>query len=274
MSFQYEELETLLTIEDINLNLGGRPILRNLSGVIKNIHRPGMEQGQVLGLLGPSGMGKTQLFRLLAGLNFPDSGSVKVTEQLVPVSAGMVGVVAQHYPLFMHRTIISNMIIAGCQTGLSKQEISSKAEGLLVRFGLNGHENKFPCQLSGGQRQRAAIAQQFMCSEHFLLMDEPFSGLDPIALEKMCEFIIEIAQTDEYKTIIVVTHDIEAAVAVCDTLWLLGREKDASGEPIPGANIRHKIDLMSRGIAWRPDVRSTPSFHATVTEVRQLFSGL
>jgi len=274
MTYQYEEKETILTIENVNLYLGGKSILRNLSGSVKDIHRPGMAQGQVLGLLGPSGMGKTQLFRILSGLSKPDSGHVSLTESKKDVEPGMVGVVAQSYPLFMHRTVLSNLKVAGQQTELGNKEIDAKATELLSRFGLTGHETKFPSQLSGGQRQRVAIAQQFMCSEHFLLMDEPFSGLDPIALDEMCEFIVEVAQTDELKTIILVTHDIEAAVAVCDTLWLLGREYDASGTPIPGAHIKQVVDLMARGIAWRADVRDSPSFHATVTEIRQLFSGL
>jgi NitT/TauT family transport system ATP-binding protein len=274
MPYQYELQETLLKVEGVNLDLGGRPILRDVHAEIKNIHRPGMQQGQVCALLGPSGIGKTQLFRILAGLNKPDSGQVFVTGESLPVTAGMVGVVAQHYPLFAHRSVMSNLLVAGTQGGLDSSSAEQKANQLLERFGLSGHEHKFPSQLSGGQRQRVAIAQQFMCSEHFLLMDEPFSGLDPIALDEMCEFVVEVAQTDELKTFIVVTHDIDAAVAVCDTLWLLGRDVSESGEKVPGARIQHVIDLAARGIAWRPNVRESQAFQSTVNEVRQLFNAL
>jgi NitT/TauT family transport system ATP-binding protein len=169
---------------------------------------------------------------------------------------------------------MSNLIVAGKQAGMSTEQANTRARELLSRFGLTGHETKYPIQLSGGQRQRAAIAQQFMCSEHFLLMDEPFSGLDPLALDKMCKFIGEMAQTDELKTFVVVTHDIDSAVSVCDTLWLLGRDRDAAGEPIPGARIQHIIDLAARGLAWRENIREITGFQATVNEVRQLFATL
>ncbi|MBI1335318.1 MAG: ATP-binding cassette domain-containing protein [Armatimonadetes bacterium] len=274
MSYEYEVKECILKIENVSLDLGGRPILKNVNAEVKNILRPNLAQGQVVGLLGPSGMGKTQLFRILAGLNQADQGSVYVTEQMIPVRAGMVGVVAQNYPLFDHRTILSNLVVAGKQAGMNGPAGSQKAQDLLNRFGLGEHGDKYPVQLSGGQRQRAAIAQQFMCSEYFLLMDEPFSGLDPLAKDAMCSFIGEMARTHELKTFIVVTHDIDAAIAVCDSLWLLGRERDEKGQAIPGANIRHTIDLAARGLAWRENIREMPAFGAMVNEVRQLFATL
>ena len=274
MNYQYELKQQLLKVENVNLDLGGKPILRGVNAEVRNIHRDEIQQGQVIGLLGPSGMGKTQLFRILSGLNYPDSGSVLITEKMIPVSPGMVGVVAQNYPLFNHRTIMSNLIVAGKQAGTHPAEAEKQGKELLKRFGLEGHEDKYPVQLSGGQRQRAAIAQQFMCSDHFLLMDEPFSGLDPLALDEMCKFIIEMAQTDELKTFVVVTHDIDSAVSVCDCLWILGRDHDANGHPIPGARIQHVIDLAARGLAWRPNIREITGFQATVNEVRQLFATL
>ena len=274
MNYEYEIKEEILKVENVNLNLGGKQILRDVNATVKNICRADVQQGQVIGLLGPSGMGKTQLFRILSGLNQPDSGKVFVTEKMVPVKAGMVGVVAQNYPLFNHRTIMSNLIVAGKQAGTPIAEAEKRGKELLRRFGLEGHEDKYPIQLSGGQRQRAAIAQQFMCSEDFLLMDEPFSGLDPLALNEMCKFIDEMAQTDELKTFVVVTHDIDSAVSVCDTLWLLGRDRDQSGNPIPGARIQHVIDLAARGLAWRENIREITGFQATVNEVRQLFATL
>lgn len=268
----YEYRETLLKVEGVNLNLGGKSILRDLDLEIKNIHRPGLTQGQVVGLLGPSGMGKTQLFRIISGLNVPDTGHVLLHGDK-RVKPGMVGVVAQNYPLFPHRTIRSNLRVAGQQSEDSG-DIESRVSKMLDRFGLSEHGEKYPAQLSGGQRQRAAVAQQFMCSEGFLLMDEPFSGLDPLALDRMCNFIIEMAQTDELNTFIVVTHDISAAVAVCDTLWLLGRDHDAAGNFIPGARIQQSINLIDRGLAWRKGIGETPEFYATCNEIHGIFSRL
>src|SRR5205807_709075 len=125
----------------------------------------GRTQGQVVGLLGPSGMGKTTLFRVLAGLDAPDRGAVLLGEEGRPVERGMVGVVAQNYPLFSHRTVLSNLIVAGRSSGESGSEAGRHARDLLGRFDLAAHAYKYPAQLSGGQRQRVAIAQQFMCSE-------------------------------------------------------------------------------------------------------------
>lgn len=269
----YEFKETLLKAEGVCLNLGGRPILRNVEVDLKNIARPGLKQGQIVGLLGPSGMGKTQLFRILAGLNVPDFGRVTLKDG-VPVSPGRVGVVAQDYPLLMHRTVMGNMILAGKRAGLSTEQAASRAKEVLAQFGIAEHGDKYPAQLSGGQRQRVSIAQQLICSDHLLLMDEPFSGLDPNALTAVCDFLVKTAQTDELLSFIVVTHDIESAVRICDTLWLLGREKDEKGAPIPGANIRHTINLIDCGLAWHPGIEEKPEFFEKVKEVKSLFASL
>ncbi|MBC8139711.1 MAG: ABC transporter ATP-binding protein [Fibrella sp.] len=270
----YEVKETILSARNISVSYGDKAILKDLNLQVKNITRPGVEQGQVIGLLGPSGVGKTTLFRCLAGLMKPDTGEIRVTEKLIPVERGMVGVVAQHYPLFSHRTVLGNLAVAGRQAGLSGDEANRKAMDLLKRFGIEEQRDSYPVQLSGGQRQRVAIAQQFMCSDHFLLMDEPFSGLDLIAIQRVSDFICEIAQTDELKTIIIVTHDIDAALAVCDTVWLLGRDHDATGKPIPGARIQQTCDLAERGLAWRKNHQNTPEFLATLGEVREAFTKL
>src|SRR5438067_13493307 len=107
--------KTLLKIENVSLEYDGRPILKQVSAEIKDIVRAGCTQGQVVGFLGPSGIGKTQLFRIIAGLNQPTSGQVLVNSTLTPVKAGMVGVIAQNYPLFENRTIFSNLILSAKQ---------------------------------------------------------------------------------------------------------------------------------------------------------------
>jgi len=272
-SAPYELKETLLKIEGVNVSYD-LPILRDVNAEIKDIHRPGLSQGQVVALLGPSGMGKTTLFRIIAGLNEPDSGIVTIGPEGKPVKRGTVGVVAQNYPLFRHRSVLGNLTVAGKQSGLSAGESLDKANEMLKRFGLEGHGRKYPSQLSGGQKQRAAIAQQFMCSDHLLLMDEPFSGLDLNAVSRVAAFITEVACADETNTIIVVTHDISAAIEVSDTLWILGREKDARGEPIPGAKILHNYNLIERNLAWHEDVTNMPEYHDLVREIRELFPKL
>jgi polar amino acid transport system ATP-binding protein/sulfate transport system ATP-binding protein len=109
----------------------------------------------------------------------------------------------------------------------------------------------YPAELSGGQRQRVAIAQQLLCSEHFVLMDEPFSGLDPLATARIIDLIGEVAGLHELNTIVVATHDVGAAIAVADTLLLMGCDRDGEGRVVPGARIQATFDLVARGLVGR-----------------------
>lgn len=269
-----EYTDTILSVANVNVTLDGAPILRDVKLEIKNLYRPGYTQGQVVGLLGPSGVGKTTLFRVLAGLDAPDSGTVLIEKECKPVQRGMVGVVAQNYPLFAHRTVKGNLMVAGRQAGLSGGAAGQKADELLQKFDLREHGSKYPAQLSGGQRQRVAIAQQLLCSDHFLLMDEPFSGLDLIAAERVSNLIGDLAQSDELKTFIIVTHDISAAIQVCDTLLLLGRDRDAEGNAVAGARIQASYNLVERGLAWRKGITTTPEFLVLLQEIREKFPRL
>ncbi|MBN9504244.1 MAG: ABC transporter ATP-binding protein [Armatimonadetes bacterium 55-13] len=273
-SAYYELRECLLKVENVSLTLGGKLILRDVNVEVKNIVRPGMQQGQVVALLGPSGIGKTRLFRILAGLDEPDSGQVLVGDPPKYVVKGEVGVVAQNYPLFRHRTVASNLVVAGKQAGLDSSAAKEKADKILSEFNLEEHARKYPVQLSGGQRQRVAIAQQFMCSEHFLLMDEPFSGLDLNAIERVITMINEMAAADEMKTFIIVTHDITAALEVADTVWILGRDRDENDKIIPGARIQKNYNLIDLGLAWRHGVTEDPAFIDLMKEIRAIYPKL
>jgi NitT/TauT family transport system ATP-binding protein len=265
---------TILKATGVSLTLGKNRILRDLDLEIRDIYRPGYVTGQVVGLLGPSGIGKTRLFRVLSGMDQPDTGSVVIGEDCTPVRRGMVGVVAQNYPLFEHRTVLGNLTLAARSSGLSASEAHTKATAYLTRFGLEERGDLYPSQLSGGQRQRVAIAQQFLCSEHFVLMDEPFSGLDLMAVDRVCRTISEVACTHELNTVIVVTHDIAAAVAVCDTIWLLGRDRDEQGAIIPGARVKKTYNLIERGLTWREGIGETQEFLELVKEIRTVFPSL
>ncbi len=258
--------ETLLKVDHVSLSYDDKIILRDVNAEIRDIVREGRTQGQVVGFLGPSGIGKTQLFRIIAGLNHPTSGQVLVNSTLTPVKAGMVGVVAQNYPLFENRTIFSNLLLAANQM--------EKSLKYLKRLDMLDQSQLYPAQISGGQRQRVAIAQQLLCSEHFLLMDEPFSGLDVVMEAKVCELINEIACLDELNTIIVVTHDVTAAATVADHLWLMGRDRDAGGNFIPGARIQETYDLIERDMCWHPEITNSPKFLEFVREVKERFQTL
>jgi polar amino acid transport system ATP-binding protein/sulfate transport system ATP-binding protein len=271
MRVEHDFGSTLLKVANVSLALGGKTILRDVNLEIKDVRRPNLTTGQVVALLGPSGIGKTQLFRILSGLNKPDTGTVLIGEDALPVRRGMVGVVAQHYPLFNHRRVLGNLLIAAKSAGLTREAAVDKAKSLLARFKLEDAAQKYPLQLSGGQRQRVAIAQQFICSERFLLMDEPFSGLDLVQVQNVIGLINEVASMHEFNTIILVTHDISAAIEASDTLWLLGRDRDEKGEPVPGARVQETYDLKERGLAWQKNIAEMPEFIEVRREVRARF---
>lgn len=264
----YQKAERIFTVRGVNLSFGTKQVLRDVNVDIDNIVRPGVKQGQVVALLGPSGIGKTQLFRCIAGLLTTDR-SVTVTGDLLMfdklVRAGEVGVVQQAYPLMNHRTVWGNLMLAAHR----RPERIAEAERLLSHFGLTDKKAAYPLELSGGQRQRIAIIQQLVCSSYFLLMDEPFSGLDVVAKERVMETIRTVTSAHELNTVIFTTHDIESAVALADDIWVLGREVGK-----PGATIVKRVDLAAMGLAWSTDVQRHPAFWPTVMELRDLFPKL
>jgi ABC-type nitrate/sulfonate/bicarbonate transport system ATPase subunit len=269
MKREYFRDHPLLTIEGLNVSFGDNVILRDVNVCIKDVHRPGVEQGQVVAVLGPSGCGKTQLFKCISGLMQPTSGKILLNEEMTPVLAGEVGFVFQNYPLLPHRTIMQNLTIAASNAGKKPEDVVK----LLKEFGLEDKANCFPAQLSGGQRQRISIMQQILCSEHFLLMDEPFSGLDIVSKRKMMDLILQISTIHEHNTIILTTHDIEAAVAIADTILVIGFEKDDKGNRKPGCTVLKEVDLIERGLAWDPNVRHHPQFAPTCEELYHMFDG-
>ncbi|MBL7826448.1 MAG: ABC transporter ATP-binding protein [Saprospiraceae bacterium] len=273
-AFPYEFKNTILKVENVSLSMGGRQILKDVNVEIKDVVRPGKQQGQIVGFLGPSGIGKTKLFEVLSGLTKPDKGQVLIGDPLQPVEVGKVGVVQQSYPLFNHRTVRGNLEVAASKGDIPSADRKDRIQKMLERFNLQDHGNKYPAELSGGQRQRIAIAQQLLCSEHFLLMDEPFSGLDVLMLDRVCEMLKEIATEHDHNTIIVISHDIHATASVADTLWVMGRDHDGNGKIIDGSHIKHTFNLIDRGVCWHEDVQSRKEFHDLVEEVRNLFPSL
>jgi polar amino acid transport system ATP-binding protein/sulfate transport system ATP-binding protein len=265
--------EVLLHIRDVSLRLSGMPILDGVSFEVRDRLRPGITTGQIVGILGPSGVGKTRLLRIIAGLDAPDSGTV-TGHYGVKCTAGEVGVVFQNYPLLRHRTVRANLEVVGSMGGLSPAAARTRATKLLEGFRLADRAHLYPAQLSGGQRQRLAIAQQMVCDKTLLLLDEPFSGLDPVTLEDVMHLIAEVANMSEVNTILLVTHDIRAAMAVSDTLLMLGRSRAADGQPIMGARIQASYDLVEQGLTWHSDIMDLPAFATLEKELRARFKQL
>jgi ABC-type nitrate/sulfonate/bicarbonate transport system ATPase subunit len=258
-----EHTKAQVVLQAINLQLTyDRPILRDINFCIRNIVRPGISQGQVVSLVGRSGIGKTQLFKILSGLQQPTSGQVTIHNNK-PVKAGDMGVIFQNYYLFEWRTVYQSLMLAAKKNrnliGREKQTIEQYAE----QFQLKGHMNLYPQQLSGGQRQRVSIMQQLLKGSDFILLDEPFSGLDVCMLDKAVELLMQVSLTDELKTLIIVSHDIDTSVAISDTVYILGTERDK-----PGATIKKEIDLIERDLAWKKDIKKERRFLETIEEIK------
>ncbi len=258
----YTKKQTLLQASNVGLQYDDKVILRDINFSIKDIVRPGMQQGQVVSLIGKSGAGKTQLFKILSGLEQPSSGAVTINEGEV-VKAGDMGVIFQNYFLFEWRTVYQSLLLAAKMNHQLKGKEQETIAGYAVAFQLEGELKKYPQQLSGGQRQRASIIQQLLRGSNFLLLDEPFSGLDVCVLDKVMELLLQVSVSDELKTLIIVSHDIVTSVAISDTVLILGEEPGKAG-----STIRKEIDLIERDLAWQKDIRQQKMFVETVNEIR------
>ena len=266
-------LETLLHLEKVGkefpMNDGSTFVaLKDLTLEIQNIEA----KPQIVSLLGPSGSGKTTALRIIAGLDKPTSGCVLITnganQQLRPVRVGDVGVVFQRYPLFEDLNVLHNLVDPAVRSGMNKYEAREKALRYLDEFDLVKQGLAWPLQLSGGQRQRVAILQQLMLNRHFIILDEPFSGLDPVNILNVIGLISRIAHEHTLNTFLIITHDVTSALIISDHVYLLGRERDADGKPIQGSRVMKTYDMIAEGLAYRPDIEDLPRFAEIRKEIR------
>ena len=254
--------QTLLEAKKVALSFDDKIILRDVNFCIKDIIRPGMQQGQVVSLIGRSGIGKTQLFKILSGLQSPTAGSVTINGDKT-VQAGDMGVIFQNYYLFEWRSVYQSLLLAAKKNSLLKGKEKEMIGHYVAAFNLEDALQKYPQQLSGGQRQRASIIQQLLKGSNFLLLDEPFSGLDVCVLDKVTDLLLQVSVSDELKTLIIVSHDISTSVAISDTVLIMGNEAG-----IPGATIKKEIDLVERDLAWKKDIKKEKTFIETVEEIK------
>jgi sulfate transport system ATP-binding protein len=183
--------------------------------------------GKLIALLGPSGSGKTTLLRVIAGLEFPDSGSVLFDgTDVTNLTAGKrrVGFVFQHYALFRHLTVFRNITfgldVRPRRSRPDKNQAARCVSELLSLVQLDGLENRFPAQLSGGQRQRVALARALAVEPRVLLLDEPFGALDAKVRKDLRRWLREFHQR-VHTTTIFVTHDQEEAMELADEVVIL-----------------------------------------------------
>jgi polar amino acid transport system ATP-binding protein/sulfate transport system ATP-binding protein len=279
----YSRDKVLLTIKDVTKRYGTKEVLSGVNVQLRDLHSSdaGRIVGQVAALLAPSGTGKSQILQIIAGLEPPTSGVVLINGDQKPVQRGMVGMVFQGYDCWNHRVVMSNLTIPGELAGMTPADAKSRALAYLEAFGLTSDAGKYPGELSGGMRQRISVIRQLMNMDgpkshptRLLLMDEPFSALDLNNTQKMCQTIRNVADLNELTSVIVVTHDIRAALSVADMVWLMGRERDAAGNPTSGGKIMRELDLAAMELAWHPELIHTKEFLDCESEIASSYRSL
>jgi iron(III) transport system ATP-binding protein len=181
--------------------------------------------GTLVTLLGPSGCGKTTILRMLAGLELPSSGTIRIGDEDVTTRAAAgrdVSMVFQSYALFPHMTVLENVRYGLVVSGKGKPQADGEARAALATVGLTGLDARLPSELSGGQQQRVAVARALVLEPSVLLFDEPLSNLDARLRRQMREEIRELQQRLNL-TVVYVTHDQAEAMAVSDRIIVMNR---------------------------------------------------
>lgn len=183
----------------------------------------GIEKGNLAALLGPSGSGKTTILRMVAGLDYPDSGDIIIDGTRVNDLAGShrgIGFVFQNYALFRYMTVAENIAFGLEVQKKAKAEIKTRVEELLELISMEDLGKRYPHQLSGGQRQRVAFARALAPNPQLLLLDEPFAAIDAKVRRELRSWLKEMIKQIGV-TSVFVTHDQEEAAEVADTIIIL-----------------------------------------------------
>ena len=220
-----EQSKSFFSCEHITKNYDGKPVIEDI-----NLELP---QGGFISLLGASGVGKTTLFNVLAGVDKPDAGSVFLKGENITSLCGKVSYMLQKDLLLEHRTVLDNVILPLLIRGENKKNARQQAAAFFPLFGLSGYEKKYPWQLSGGMRQRAALLRTCQMGNPVILLDEPFSALDAITRRNMQSWYAEIAEQMNFSTFFI-THDVDEALLLSDAVYIL------NGKP---GKITHQIEV-------------------------------
>ncbi len=184
-----------------------------------------VNQGEIIGLLGPNGAGKTTTFYMIVGLIKPNSGHVyldqmDITDYPMYKRAQLgIGYLAQENSVFRDLSIEDNIKAALEFTPLSKSEQKEKLESLLVEFGLSEKRKRLGKLLSGGERRRTEIARALASNPKFILLDEPFAGVDPIAVEDIQKIVAHLK--DKNIGILITDHNVQETLAITDKTYLM-----------------------------------------------------
>ena len=212
-------MSEILFGEHISKSYGDKAVLSDISF--------SLEEGELLCLLGISGVGKTTLFNILSGLTKPDEGNVYLVQNEndgsrtdITGKTGYLSYMLQKDLLLPHKYVIDNVALPLVLKGVKKKEAREQAQEHFAQFGLQGFEYKYPAQLSGGMRQRAALLRTFLQGNKVALLDEPFSALDTLTRTSMQEWYLQVMEEIKLSTIFI-THDIDEAILISDRIRIM-----------------------------------------------------
>jgi len=253
------------------LNLA--PLLE-VQGVCKSFRKPDGDQlvvlekvnmtlrpGEIVGLLGRSGSGKSTLLRQIAGLDEPSGGVVNYLGHPVSGPASGIAMVFQGFALFPWLTVLENVQLGLEAQGVAEAEMRKRSLQAIDLIGLDGFESAYPRELSGGMRQRVGFARALVVHPNILLMDEPFSALDILTAETLRGDFLNLWGEGQLpiKAVLLVTHNIEEAVQMCDRLLIFstnpGRVVGEIAVDLPQP--RHAEDPRFRALIERVYVEMT-----------------
>jgi polar amino acid transport system ATP-binding protein len=273
----YQLGQTLLFVENLSVVYDGVTIIKDINIIEKDVTRKGVDAtGQTIAIVGRSGRGKSTLFKALTGLITPATGKIlikdfdsKAEDAAKNVVEGDIGFVDQKYTLFRHKTVMQTLKFALRKKSMSESEKDKKIKTYIEKWGLESCADKYPNELSGGQRQRTAIIEQVFSSELFIILDEPFSGLDVGNIEEVRKTFQLLNNSSEYHTAIFSTHDIELAIEIAQCIYVVGYPT-IKGEKQNYGTIIGKYDLREMGIAWKENAEERKKLMAEIVHQMML----
>lgn len=247
---KYKLTDTILYVDKMVAGYDGTPVLSIENIEEKNVVIDGSITGQTIAIVGRSGSGKSTFFNILSGLKNPMSGQVLISDiknnlKAKVVSEGDISFVDQKYTLFRNKTVYQTCSYALRKDNRSKEEKDKFIIDSLTDWGLIKHKDKYPCELSGGQRQRVAYLEKVMTNNMFMILDEPISGLDVVAVDNIKASMNKFKGMNELNTIIFSTHDINFAVEMADVIYVIGL-KDPKVDTV--STVLKKFDLKELGL--------------------------
>lgn len=255
---EFEFKETLLYVENVSVKYDEHLIIDNISLIEKNVvKKNAASTAQFIAIVGRSGRGKSTLLKALTGLVKPASGKILIKDfeantidSAKTVKEGNIGFVDQKYTLFRHKTVWQALKFAMRKTTFNESQKKEVINDYLKTWGLENCKDKYPNELSGGQRQRTAIIEQLLSSDKFIILDEPFSGLDVGNIQDVKKSFDLLNEASEYNTIVFTTHDIELAIELAQAIYVIGYPT-INGEQKKYGTIVAKYDLREMGLAWK-----------------------